>query len=93
MASDETLATIDLPFEYMMNALRLVHGVPMAEFAQRTGLGIDVIAPILDSARSNGWIGDETDILRTTETGQRFLNDVIALFLPSATDESRTQHA
>ena len=93
MASDETLATIDLPFEYMMNALRLVHGVPMAEFAQRTGLGIDVIAPILDSARSNGWISDETDILRTTETGQRFLNDVIALFLPSATDESRTQHA
>lgn len=39
IASEATLANIDLPFEYMMNALRLVDGVPMGEFAQRTGLG------------------------------------------------------
>ena len=93
VASDVTLAPVDLPFEYMMNALRLVDGVPMAEFAHRTGLGIEAIAPILEAARSNGWIGFETDILRTTETGQRFLNDVIALFLPASADTTGSHHA
>ncbi len=93
IASETSLATIDLPFEYMMNALRLVDGVPMGEFAERTGLGIEVIAPILEAARAQEWIGDEADILRTTETGQRFLNDVIALFLPASADEFRTRHA
>ncbi len=93
MASDVTLGAIDLPFEYMMNALRLVDGVPMSDFAQRTGLGIETIAPILGTARSRDWMGDEADILRTTETGQRFLNDVIALFLPESVDESGARHA
>lgn len=93
MASDVTLDAIDLPFEYMMNALRLVEGVPMDEFSQRTGLGIEVIAPILCAARSKGWIGEEADILRTTENGQRFLNDVIALFLPISPNEAGAQHA
>ncbi len=93
IATDVTLAAIDLPFEYMMNALRLVDGVPMNEFAQRTGLGIEAIAPILGMARSQGWLGDETEILRTTETGQRFLNDVIALFLPATVSDSGFRHA
>jgi putative oxygen-independent coproporphyrinogen III oxidase len=81
IASDVSLATIDLPFEYMMNALRLVDGVPMHEFSQRTGLGIEAIAPILDTARAKGWISEDPGMLCTTDTGQRFLNDVIALFL------------
>lgn len=93
IASDLALAVVDLPFEYMMNALRLVDGVPMCEFPERTGLGIEVIAPILDSARSKGWICEDSGLLRTTETGQRFLNDVIALFLPATTAVPGRDHA
>ena len=81
IASEAMLAAPDLPFEYMMNALRLVEGVPMDEFAQRTGLGIGTIAPILADARQRGWLVESDQELRTTETGQRFLNDVISLFL------------
>ncbi|MEP6881863.1 MAG: radical SAM family heme chaperone HemW [Dokdonella sp.] len=93
IASEAILQAIDLPFEYMMNALRLVDGVPMHEFSQRTGLGIEVIAPIVQSARREGWIADDNDVLRTTETGQRFLNDVVALFLPESTEPSGVRHA
>ena len=93
IASETILQALDLPFEYMMNALRLVDGVPMHEFSQRTGLGIEVIAPILQSARREGWIADDSDILRTTESGQRFLNDVIALFLPEQKERSGVRHA
>ena len=89
IASDVALAPVDLPFEYMMNALRLVDGVPMGEFSLRTGLGIETIAPILDTARDKGLIGEDREMLHTTETGQRFLNDVIALFL----DEPGQRHA
>ena len=81
IASETRLAALDLPFEYMMNALRLVDGVPITEFTQRTGLGTDTIAPILADARSRGWLIESERMLRTTETGQRFLNDVISLFL------------
>ncbi|HQV73391.1 MAG: radical SAM family heme chaperone HemW [Dokdonella sp.] len=93
IASEATLANIDLPFEYMMNALRLVDGVPMGEFAQRTGLGPEAIADTLARARAQGWIDNDSAILRTTETGQRFLNDVIALFLPAGDGESGRRHA
>ena len=93
VASEAVLQAIDLPFEYMMNALRLVDGVPMLEFSQRTGLGIEAIAPILQSARHEGWIEDDSDALRTTENGQRFLNDVIALFLPESAQPSGVRDA
>lgn len=84
IASEATLAARDLPFEYMMNALRLVDGVPRAQFHERTGLGFATIAPILTEACDRGWILEDADWLRTSDHGQRFLNDVIALFLPGA---------
>jgi len=71
----------ELPFEYMLNALRLIDGVPMAEFGAYTGLSPERIAGPLAEARRRGWlVGDPTQI-RTTALGQRFLNDVIAGFL------------
>ena len=89
IASDVVLAPLDLPFEYMMNALRLVEGVPAREFSERTGLAIETIEPILAAAKAQGWIVDDATSLRTTETGQRFLNDVIALFLVDAPSDAR----
>ncbi|MDE2307871.1 MAG: radical SAM family heme chaperone HemW [Xanthomonadaceae bacterium] len=81
LGGDATIETTELPFEYMLNALRLVDGVPLAEFAERTGLPAANIAPALDRARQRGWLHDDPQRLRTTALGQRFLNDVIASFL------------
>lgn len=71
----------ELPFEYMLNALRLIDGVPLADFAERTGLPPERIAAPLAEARRRGWLTDDAQRLRTTALGQRFLNDVIAGFL------------
>ena len=84
IAGENGVAAAELPFEYMMNALRLVDGVAMAQFAERTGLANSVIADALAEARARDWLLVEPERLQTTELGQRFLNDVISLFLPTA---------
>lgn len=73
--------TGELPFEYMLNALRLVEGVPLEDFPARTGLPLDRIATRLAADRQKGWLDDDPRYLRTTPLGQRFLNDVMASFL------------
>ncbi|HUA78887.1 MAG TPA: radical SAM family heme chaperone HemW [Dyella sp.] len=75
------VSTGELPFEYMLNALRLIDGVPMGDFSARTGLPLERIAAGLAAARKKGWLENDPRFLRTTPLGQRFLNDVIASFL------------
>ena len=75
------VAAEELPFEYMLNALRLIDGVPMADFAERTGLAAERIANALAHARERGWLAENPDRLHTTALGQGFLNDVISGFL------------
>jgi len=65
----------------MLNALRLVDGVPLSDFAERTGLPAERIATALAAGRRRGWLRDDPQQLHTTVLGQRFLNDVIASFL------------
>ncbi|TPG47444.1 radical SAM family heme chaperone HemW [Rhodanobacter glycinis] len=81
VGGDSVVGTAELPFEYMLNALRLVDGVPMAEFAERTGLPPESIAAALADARQRGWLHGDPQRLHTTALGQRFLNDVITSFL------------
>ncbi|MGC1548462.1 MAG: radical SAM family heme chaperone HemW [Rhodanobacter sp.] len=81
IGGDNVVATDELPFEYMLNALRLIDGVPMRDFAERTGLPPERIATALADTRQRGWLTDDAHQLRTTALGQRFLNDVIASFL------------
>ncbi|OHC42144.1 MAG: YggW family oxidoreductase [Rhodanobacter sp. RIFOXYA1_FULL_67_6] len=81
IGGDNVVAVNELPFEYMLNALRLVDGVPMAAFAERTGLPPERIAAALAAARQRGWLHDDPQRLHTTALGQRFLNDVIGVFL------------
>ncbi|SFR91160.1 oxygen-independent coproporphyrinogen-3 oxidase [Dyella sp. OK004] len=81
IGGDNPVAGGELPFEYMLNALRLIDGVPMAEFAERTGLPLERIAEPLAQARQRGWLTPDLQRLQTTPLGQRFLNDVIASFL------------
>ena len=81
IGGDNAVSTAELPFEYMLNALRLIDGVPLAAFTERTGLPPERIAPGLAAARQRGWLHDDPQRLHTTALGQRFLNDVIAGFL------------
>ena len=75
------VAPSELPFEYMLNALRLIDGVPASDFPARTGLSLQHIAARLAQGRQRGWLEADPLRLGTTPQGQRFLNDVIASFL------------
>ncbi|GAA0251246.1 radical SAM family heme chaperone HemW [Rhodanobacter caeni] len=81
IGGDQIVVPGELPFEYMLNALRLIDGVPLDDFAQRTGLPLAAIAAPLHDAQQRGWLHHDPSRLRTTALGQRFLNDVIASFL------------
>lgn len=70
-----------LPFEFMMNALRLLEGVPATTFAERTGLPLAVIARPLADAAARGLLVPDPTVLRATPLGQRFLNDLLQGFL------------
>jgi len=71
----------DLPFEFMMNALRLNDGFATPLFAERTGLALDVIEPQLIVARERGLLEATREFIRQTRTGRRFLNDLLQIFL------------
>jgi len=81
IGGDHVVAPAELPFEYMLNALRLIDGVPMADFPAHTGLAPERIAAALAAARDRGWLHGDAQRLQTTALGQCFLNDVIASFL------------
>jgi oxygen-independent coproporphyrinogen-3 oxidase len=81
IGGDQIVAAGELPFEYMLNTLRLIDGVPLDDFGERTGLPPTAIAAPLHDAQQRGWLHRDPRQLRTTALGQRFLNDVIASFL------------
>lgn len=81
IGGDHRVGADQLPVEYMLNALRLIDGVPLTDFSQRTGLPLKSIAAALSIARQRDWLRDDPQHLHTTVLGQRFLNDVIATFL------------
>jgi oxygen-independent coproporphyrinogen-3 oxidase len=74
----------DLPFEFMMNALRLVDGFDAPLFEARTGLALDAARPALERAQALGMIVRDAERVAPTLRGQRFLNDLLQLFLPEA---------
>ena len=71
----------ELPFEFMMNALRLNDGVAVECYAQRTGLNLDSLAETLDSLRIRKLIVDDATRLACTEQGHVFLNSVLEEFI------------
>lgn len=81
IGGDERIAPARRPFEYMLNALRLVEGFSLDSFEASTGLGREAIAAQLDAATAAGWLERDGDRVRPTELGRRFTNDVVALFL------------
>jgi len=71
----------DRVFEFMMNALRLTEGFPVALFAERTGLPITAAEKPLAQAEARGLIERDHERIRPTELGRRFLNDLLQMFL------------
>jgi len=75
------IAQDDLSFEFMMNALRLTDGVELSLFQQRTGLSLQMIQAGLLRATQKGLITQELKRIKPTVSGQRYLNDLLGLFL------------
>jgi putative oxygen-independent coproporphyrinogen III oxidase len=71
----------DLGFEFMMNALRLIDGFPVNLFEERTGLPITLLQKQLDAAEQRGLIVRDHRIIAPTLRGQRFLNDLLQIFI------------
>ena len=77
----------DLPFEFMLNALRLIEGFPIALFEERTGLSLLSIEPALARAEKAGLLERDWRAVRPTPRGQRFLNELLQLFLADETED------
>jgi oxygen-independent coproporphyrinogen-3 oxidase len=75
------LSSADLPFEFMLNALRLTEGVSATQFAERTGLSLAAISAPLARAAERGLLDPDPSMLRPSLLGARFLNDLQQLFL------------
>ena len=72
----------ELPFEFMLNAMRLLEGVPARWFGERTGLSPSVIDTPLRAAQRRGLMTADHEVWKPTPLGARFLNDLQTLFLP-----------
>ncbi|MFS1290043.1 radical SAM family heme chaperone HemW [Pseudomonas piscis] len=80
-AGEKALDNDELPFEFLMNALRLTDGVDAALFAQRTGLELASLAEGRRQAEQSGLLQVEPSRLAATPRGQLFLNDLLQYFL------------
>ena len=81
VVSVEEVARRDLPFEYMLNALRLREGFSLTDFSARTGLPLSAIDAALSDGLSKGWLQQDGAWVRPTERGFDFLSDLQSLFL------------
>jgi putative oxygen-independent coproporphyrinogen III oxidase len=76
------VAAADLPFEFMLNALRLVDGFAMESFEARTALPWQTVAAVVSDLAARGLLELDGRICRPTALGFAFLNDVLMAFLP-----------
>lgn len=81
IGGDERIEPARRPFEFMLNALRLVDGFALDDFVATTGLPLSAIDGPLDIAVDRGWLQRDGARIVPTELGRRFTNDVVALFL------------
>ena len=75
------IAREDMGFEFMLNALRLTGGFEPNLFGERTGMGINAIEKQLNAAEAKGLIYRDHKLIKPTELGMRFLNDLQQMFL------------
>ncbi|MGD8558717.1 MAG: radical SAM family heme chaperone HemW [Gammaproteobacteria bacterium] len=82
LIEEKTLSRGDLPLEFMMNALRLSEGFSTQMFEERIGLPITVAGDALQQAEQKELIQWDIHTIKPTERGFRFLDDLVAMFLP-----------
>jgi oxygen-independent coproporphyrinogen-3 oxidase len=82
VVSERRLTKSDTAFEFMLNALRLTPGFAPGLFSEHTGLPLAAVRSTLDAARRKGLLAVDDMKIQPTELGRRFLNDLIAMFLP-----------
>jgi len=83
VASETEVARGELAFEFMLNALRLKDGFPLARFSERTGLPLSTIERPLAEAERRGLVERDLQSVRPTPLGFDFLSDLQQLFLPT----------
>ena len=81
LAGDQPVSDDELPFEFMLNALRLHDGFDLTLFFKRTGLELAEIQPTLIEAERRQLLTLTGERVRPTLSGQLFLNDLLAMFL------------
>lgn len=81
VAGQQRLSPQDAAAEFMINALRLVEGIPHDLFRERTGLDSALLEPALEEARRRGLLESPSEPIRPTALGRRYLNDLLCLFL------------
>ncbi|SFP03039.1 radical SAM family heme chaperone HemW [Pseudomonas borbori] len=81
-AGERLLGPDELPFEFLMNVLRLTDGVASSLFTERTGLPLRVLAAAREEAEQRGLLQRDPARLVATREGQLFLNDLLQHFLP-----------
>jgi oxygen-independent coproporphyrinogen-3 oxidase len=86
VAQEHEVTREQLPFEFMLNALRLKDGFELAQFVQRTGLPLSAIAAGLEEAERRGWVARDWQRVWPTAQGFDFLSDLQALFLEDPPD-------
>jgi len=79
--SETNVQEKDLAFEFMMNQLRLIDGFTIQSFEEKTGLNISAINNELKIATNKKLISIDDEIIKPTLLGQRFLNDLLSIFL------------
>ncbi len=82
VGGDAPVREAELPLEFLMNALRLVEGVPAALFGERAGLPLAALEPGWSQARARGLLENDPERLQASELGLRFLNDLLQAFIP-----------
>lgn len=80
--SEREVPAAELPFEFMLNALRLVEGFPVALFSERTGLPLSTVESALQQAEAKGLVERDWQRIRPSERGRLFLNELLEIFLP-----------
>ena len=81
------LAADELPFEFLLNALRLIEGFAPSLYAERTGLPLATAEKALGEAEARGLLERDAQRIRPSARGRLFLNELLELFLPPAKHE------
>ncbi len=81
VSNEQEVGAAELPFEFMLNALRLKDGVPLLMYLERTGLGASSIHAAVERARAKGLLQPDPARLAPTPLGFDFLSDLQSLFL------------